>query len=143
MLIFDRFPDETKARAFMAAITEQFKLKTYLCRNESGYLFDVKYKPDKTLADIQEETKAQWVKDGFNGEIDASLVHPDGVLDTFPFALTDPIVCVERPRSPFEDAKTTKELEVLAAKVFADPNPGVEDLITERVEEYGGVFAGT
>ena len=143
MLIFDRFPDEKKARDFMAAITREFKLKTYLCRQEEGFLFDVNYK--KSLADNRKEKKAQWIKKDVRRaeQVNVNDIHPDGTLDSFPYLLDAPIVCIERPPSPLDDAKTLEEVRTLAAKMFADPNPSIKDTITERVEDYSGVFAGT
>jgi hypothetical protein len=124
MLIFDKFPNEEKARAFMAAITKEFELRTYLCRNEGAYLFEVNYKPGKTLHGVR----------------------PDGVLDVFPFELTAPIVCVERPNNDGQ-LDVTNDKELVKQLLERDANPksdlNVETIIMKRVKEYGGVFAGT
>ena len=71
MLIFDRFPNEEKAREFMAAITKEFGLTTHFVRSEDGYLFGENQK-------INNEAPMR------------------GALEVFPFELKPPIVLIER-----------------------------------------------
>ena len=74
MLIFDRFPNEEKAREFMAAITKEFGLTAHFARSEDGYLFGENQK-------INNEAPMR------------------GALEVFPFELKPPIVLIERPQA--------------------------------------------
>ena len=74
MLIFDRFPNEEKAREFMAAIIKEFGLTAHFARSEDGYLF------------------------GENQNINEDVPRR-GALDVFPFELKPPIVLIERPQA--------------------------------------------
>lgn len=119
----------------MAAITKDFKVGAYLCRQDGDQLVDVNA-PHK-----EPERRDEW----------PSVVNPDtlmpvGVLDVFPFKLTAPIVCVERPNN--DEAFLATNIEELAKRIV---NPStapkcdgnIEAAIEKRAEEYDGMFAGT
>jgi hypothetical protein len=127
MLIFDQFPSEAKARAFMKSVEKQFKRKTYFCHQEGPHV-------------IAENAETQIPF--------APINIPRGTVDHFPFELTAPIVCVEREENPVppKDADGRATLGWLNDPTYRaaiSSQAQREAAIEENVEKFGGVFAGT